>query len=204
MITLYTAVGLVKLQSASGHSYPVVVNNQQEHALDQMELLIWSSLAFQFSTFPEVKQVYEQQLLMRKLTPCYSFEHYIRRLLFRGLIAKGDGLASTDALYNLLESLYIIPLTDSFHIRLFSSLHLMLQGKLTASQFQQSLKLSPVRCPVEKLIINYCKVSALSTAQLLHCFDSNQTEEPAQPTKHPVLTALGNLYLQRRVLFNTL
>ena len=226
MMTLYTSVGVLKLHKSDDKSYPTVSNSGREHVLDQLEMLIWSSMAFQFLNLLETRQIFEQQLQTYQITPGYSFEHYIRRLLFRGLIVKGDGLTSTDALYELLGNLYIVPLTNSFPVRLFSVLHLLLKGQVTPVQIKQQLKGEVIESPVEKLILNLTREKALSTAELLYGLDTEKivnirpaasgltgdglTCEERKSHAHTqylqpsVLMAIGNLYLQKRILFKTL
>jgi hypothetical protein len=226
MLTLYTSVGLLKLNKESDYTYPSIFNNQREHSLDPPEMLIWSSLSFHFLTFPELKKHFEQQSEKLSLQVPYSFEHYARRLLFRGLIIKGEGLTYTDALYNLLGNLYIVPLNAAFHMKLFSGLRLMLKRQLNISQLKHSLFQKPKISPVEKLILNYTREAALSTAELLQYFDSNKTQNIKQYVstlssgkmtcdelkqhvhteyiQHPLLFSISNLYMQKQILFRTL
>ena len=226
MMTLYTSVGILKLHKDGDRSYPTISNSDRKHGVDQTEMLIWSALAFQFFTLPEIRQIFEQQLLQHQIVPSYSFDHYIRRLLFRGLIVKGDGLTSTDALYDLLGNLYIVPLTGSFPVRLFSALHLLLKGQLSPAQIKKQLKGKPNDSPVEKLILNLTKEKALSAAELLYSLDTmkivnirlaafdlarddltcdeRKNQAHTQYLQPSVLTAIGNLYLQKRILFKTL
>lgn len=227
MLTLYTSVGLLKIEKASGKHYPIVVNNGRAHSLDPGEMLIWSSLTFQFLTLEDAKLIFETNLENRGLNTSCSFEHYLRRLLFRRLIIKGDGLTQLDALYELLGSLYIVPLADNLGTRLFSSLHMVLKGQIPLRAVKQHMKPFTEKTPVEKLILQLARERAMSTAEFLHRFDKGQTlpaaDSPtviaadtedmtceeldayihAQYIQAPVLIALGNLYLQKRILFRT-
>ena len=48
MLTLYTAIGSLKIKrDEMGNPVPVVINNQQEYGLSEHELVLWSCLAFQ-------------------------------------------------------------------------------------------------------------------------------------------------------------
>lgn len=48
MLTLYTAVGILRFQdSIKEHKTPTVINNRQEYGLTEEEFFLWSSLAFQ-------------------------------------------------------------------------------------------------------------------------------------------------------------
>lgn len=229
MLTLYTSIGLLKIEKDSDKPYPTVINSGYVHALDPCELVIWSALAFQFLSFRDIKQQFEENLERRNQHSSYSFEHYLRRLIFRKLIIKGDGLTSIDALYDLLGGLHIVPLADAFPVRLFSALHLVLKKQLPLQAVKYYLKAQTTEAPVEKLILRLVKERALSTAELLHCFDKgNISPENASPDlmavtaddemtceelqaythvhylQTPVLMAIGNLYLQKRIQFRTL
>ena len=46
MLTLYTAVGILRFQdSIKEHKTPTVINNRQEYGLTEEEFFLWSSLA---------------------------------------------------------------------------------------------------------------------------------------------------------------
>ena len=54
MLTLYTAVGILRFQdSIKEHKTPTVINNRQEYGLTEEEFFLWSSLAFQ------IRQIHE-------------------------------------------------------------------------------------------------------------------------------------------------
>ena len=55
MLTLYTAVGILRFQdSIKEHKTPTVINNRQEYGLTEEEFFLWSSLAFQIRQIHEV------------------------------------------------------------------------------------------------------------------------------------------------------
>lgn len=229
MLTIYTAIGQLRIrQNHEKQPYPVVINQGKEHALDCQEMFLWSSLAFQILTLEEARHLYELKTQVLTPVPKHGFGHYLRRLLFRGLIAKGEGLTGVDALYELLGNLYIVPLADSFHVRLFSSLHLLLKGVITMGDLKQHLNASK-ESPAEKSILRLAKATAMSTAELLQCMEYGKTEirnaddlmdalytdddttyESIKDQVHnlhvqtPMLSAIGNLYLKKRISFMTL
>lgn len=56
MLTLYTAVGILRFQdSIKEHKTPTVINNRQEYGLTEEEFFLWSNLAFQ------IRQIHELQ-----------------------------------------------------------------------------------------------------------------------------------------------
>ena len=120
MLTLYTAVGTLKFQKTTGgKSIPLVINDGQEYGLSDDELLLWSCLAFQILTLHELQDAYTLRQIQKEGPKGLSFQHYLNRLSLRGLVVSGIGLTGVDALYRLLGSLTIIPLKDTFPIRLF-------------------------------------------------------------------------------------
>lgn len=74
MLTLYTAVGILRFQdSIKEHKTPTVINNRQEYGLTEEEFFLWSSLAFQIRQtmncsllFPELL---EKTFTVRKISP---------------------------------------------------------------------------------------------------------------------------------------
>ena len=123
MLTLYTAVGTLKFQKTTGgKSIPLVINDGQEYGLSDDELLLWSCLAFQILTLHELQDAYTLRQIQKEGPKGLSFQHYLNRLSLRGLVVSGIGLTGVDALYRLLGSLTIIPLKDTFPIRLRSAL----------------------------------------------------------------------------------
>ena len=141
MLTLYTAVGTLKFQKTTGgKSIPLVINDGQEYGLSDDELLLWSCLAFQILTLHELQDAYTLRQIQKEGPKGLSFQHYLNRLSLRGLVVSGIGLTGVDALYRLLGSLTIIPLKDTFPIRLFGCVQLYLEGTIGAKEFGRYLK----------------------------------------------------------------
>lgn len=103
MLTLYTAVGILRFQdSIKEHKTPTVINNQQEYGLTEEEFFLWSSLAFQIRQIHELQSAFSERLKKHHRSENIPIEPYLNRLQLRGLIVKGDGLTGVDALYRLL------------------------------------------------------------------------------------------------------
>ena len=60
MLTLYTAVGSLQFVNVNGKPVPHVINNQKEYGMSKEELLVWSCLAFQILTYPELECLFEK------------------------------------------------------------------------------------------------------------------------------------------------
>lgn len=227
MLTLYTAVGTLKFQKSSqGKPIPLVINNGQEYGLSEDELLLWSCLAFQVLQIHELQDAYTFRRLQMNHPEGLSFHHYLNRLSLRGLIVKGCGLTGVDALYRLLGGLTILPVEDTFSIRLFGCIQLYLEGTIDKNDFGRYLKKK--KCtPMESTILKLAAKVPLTTAELVTSIDQKKdihTEsdimeqlytEPETTyqtlvddvqlhhTQYPVLQAIGNLYLNKQISFQT-
>lgn len=227
MLTLYTAVGTLKFQKTTGgKSIPLVINDGQEYGLSDDELLLWSCLAFQILTLHELQDAYTLRQIQKEGPKGLSFQHYLNRLSLRGLVVSGIGLTGVDALYRLLGSLTIIPLKDTFPIRLFGCVQLYLEGTIGAKEFGRYLKKKP-SSPMEDTILKLADKVSLTTAELVTSMEQekvihNESDimdelytEPETTyqtlvddvqihhTQYPVLQAIANLYLNKQITFHT-
>ena len=196
MLTLYTAVGTLKFQKTTGgKSIPLVINDGQEYGLSDDELLLWSCLAFQILTLHELQDAYTLRQIQKEGPKGLSFQHYLNRLSLRGLVVSGIGLTGVDALYRLLGSLTIIPLKDTFPIRLFGCVQLYLEGTIGAKEFGRYLKKKP-SSPMEDTILKLADKVSLTTAELVTSMqvvetectqDAADSDEEAHEDKEPVM-----------------
>lgn len=225
MLTLYTAIGHLKFQKNTDQTTtPLVINQNQEYGLTHEELLLWSCLAFQILQIHELEDAYMQRKNACGTEDTASFAHTLNRLMLRGLIAKGDGMTGVDALYRLLGELYITPVESRFSTRLFSCIHLYLTGSIKKKEFGQYLK-KTYYTPMEETILKLARAVPLSTAELVTCVKNNLHVQSNQDVMdalyqdsdmtcktlaedvalnhihYPVLQAIGNLYLNKQILF---
>ena len=83
--------------------------------MSKEELLVWSCLAFQILTYPELERLFVKKTVQTPASPsALPLSHYLNRLLLRGLLVKGMGVSAVDALYRLLGTLTITPVEDRF------------------------------------------------------------------------------------------
>lgn len=116
MLTLYTAVGILRFQdSIKEHKTPTVINNRQEYGLTEEEFFLWSSLAFQIRQIHELQSAFSERLKKHHRSENIPIEPYLNRLLLRGLVVKGDGLTGVDVVYvaNPTNAIYISIITKS-------------------------------------------------------------------------------------------
>ena len=225
MITLYTAIGTLKFRkNKNGIFSPIVINNTQEYILSKHELTLWNCLTFQILQIHELEHDYQLALSSSGCSDDPPFSYYLNRLLLRELIVKGSGMSGTDALYRLLGPLQILPIHHSFHSRLTSCITLYLDKQITFQEFCHCLRKGK-RSVIETTILNLADKVPLTTAELVTCIDHQyfpKTEQDilasiyAQPgttfnsltdesqflhIQYPVLQAIGNLYLDKQILF---
>lgn len=228
MLTLYTAVGILRFEdSLKNHKTPIVINNHREYGLREEEFILWSCLAFHIRQIHELHTAFSERLKLHNRSENISMEPYLNRLIVRGLIVKGEGLTRIDALYRLLGELYICPLKDNFTTRLFSCIYLYLKGKIEKADmghFFRKIHLSSM----EKVVLEITKRVQLSTAELAACvehgvlpkdtrqlmsqlYDSTDAtfhtvaeELQVKHTQYPVLEAVIHLYLNKQIAFEKL
>lgn len=226
MLTLYTAIGSLNFRNCNGKSVPMVINNRQEYGLSGHELILWSCLAFQILQIHELESFYQTRLKNSSLPEGMGFSHYLNRLILRGLVAKGCGISGVDALYGLLGDLHIRPVDDRFRIRLFTCIRLLTEGKIKYSDCWKYLK-KEKNTPIENTVLQLAQAVSLTTAELVTCIDRGSI--PAQDdevmeklyhgtddsyetlaeeaqlchTQYPILQAVGNLYLNKQISFQS-
>ena len=155
------------------------------------------------------------------------FSHYLNRLVLRGIVATGEGVTGVDALYRLLGELSIVPVTNTFPVRLFTCIQLRLEGKIDGAAMKKYLKKEKYT-PMEETILRLAGTVSITTAELVasvergteHLQSEQMLEElyhnpdttyrtlaedaQIQHMQYPVLQAIGNLYLNKQISFQKL
>ena len=167
MLTLFTAVGHLTMQKTEyGRRLPIVRVNKKEYDVAPRELILWSGLAFQILTYPELEQVVERNCADSGQSISLPLSHYLNRLLLRGLLVKGMGVSAVDALYRLLGTLTITPVEDRFLPRLASVFLLYTKGQVRLKDIPRLLR--KTKCtPTEREVLALAGKAPLSTAELL-------------------------------------
>lgn len=224
MLTLYTAVGSLQFVNVNGKPVPHVINNQKEYGMSKEELLVWSCLAFQILTYPELERLFEKNCADSGQSISLPLSHYLNRLLLRGLLVNGMGVSAVDALYRLLGTLTITPVEDRFLPRLASVFLLYTKGQVQLKDIPRLLR--KTKCtPTEREVLALAGKAPLSTAELLLSMERGiliRKEEDileklytspedtcsiltdtVQIThaQYPILQAVSNLYLNQKILF---
>jgi len=223
MMTFYCAVGSYRLKTEQGHKVPYIQKLGALHPISTLEFLIWTTLLWEVMTYQELKDVYEEQRkgLGLDVPP---LDNLLDNLVARKLVMKGVGYTGVDALYNMLANAFVIPYELSGVKKTATAIKLFLKGNLSFLETMQVLRASRTTAD-EARVIDLIRQTPLSTAELVRCFDLNlrdvstvdkllaglypdensdqahiANEEIFSQNTTPVLQAVANLYLDRKVI----
>ncbi len=223
MVTLYTAIGTYKLNS---NGKPTIVAGNKEYGMVAYELLLWSYLSFRILTYQELKkEFYEKEREMCMLGEL-EFDHYLNRLVMRGLVVSGKDETGADALYDLLGHLHVQAVPDSWFVKAATFLKLALRMRMPLSKAVGVFETAELE-PMERQLLSLVKKQTLSTAELIRCTEQGISslgnkdeliellyaeadsdcdkmvyESRFSELRYRVLSAVANLYLKQRVMFH--
>ena len=226
--TFYTAVGhFCRKKDGNGQSYPVVIMNRKEHILDIQEMAIWTTLCWSMMDIQKLEMKYNQ-IMAGQPAQRRSYEFCVERLQTRGLVASGTGKTDFDAIYDLLGSLYVVPISDRLPLRVLTFLKLVLLRGVSWKRARILFR-HDCRNEREEQIMALSKQALLSTAELIKCAESGiedvSTDEKlldalysdADSTSDnlpdmmrgsaqqiPVTLAIANLYLRKQIILERL
>ena len=223
---LYTAVGKFHVKGSIGSMRcPLVTIGGREFILDMQEMMLWTVLNWRILTEDEIYLLYEKKVQETGFMSARSAEECVRRLVQRGLIAKGSGDTGADALYDLLSELYVIPISENLFLRMISFIRPTLFSRLPYS-ITKKIFSKDKRNDNEKKVMRLANRAILSTAEIIKCIDQNvlsfTTDEDllnvlyhdeyttsdniayavrSLPQCRPVITSIANLYLRKQIIF---
>lgn len=223
---LYTAVGKFHIKgSVGGMRCPLVTLGGREFILDMQEMTLWTILNWRILTEEEIYLLYEKKVQETGFLSSRSAEECVRRLVQRGLIAKGIGNTGADALYDLLSELYVIPISENLFLRVLSFIRLTFFSRIPYSVTKRVFS-KDKRSDSEKKVMRLANQAVLSTAEIIKCIDQNvltfATDEDLLdvlyhddyttsdniaysvrflPQCRPVITSVANLYLRKQIIF---
>ena len=222
---LYTAVGIFKQRRGeNGVTYPYVEIGKNEFNLNMQEMVLWSLLYWRINPEKEIKSLYENKINELDLKSEKTMEACFYQLMQRGLIAVGAGETESDALYDLLSNLYVVPVSENIFLRLFSFVRLTLKG--IPFKTTKRILLRDKRSKGEKKVMRIANQATFSTAEIIKCVEENKThfandEEildtiyqdedvtseniaysvKSSPACRSVLIDVANLYLRQQIVF---
>lgn len=223
--TYYTAIGHFRRKTDEpGRSYPVILVNHQEYPVDMQEMTIWTALSWQLLDLRKLKNKYDLLVEGSELPEVRTVEVCLNRLQTRGLVASGTGETDFDAIYDLLGSLYVVPLSESLSLRLMTFLKLVLiQGVPYAKAKRLFQKDRPSQREAQVMALS--RQALLSTAELIKCMEmgisdissdeklldalygdtdttSDNIGDMMRGARYqvPVTMAVANLYLRKQII----
>ena len=171
MTKYYTAVGkFIHPSEGQGHLNPSVIVGNNECLLDPQELIIWACLSWRFLKLEEIGKYYEKETSVFGYTNDRSWQDCLNRLMVRGLVVSGSGEADYDALYDLLNPLYIIPLTGNVTARFLTYIKLTMIHH-TPKADAKALLQRDKKTKKEQLIIKLTRQALLTVGELVRCVD---------------------------------
>lgn len=225
MNTLFTAVGKFERRNDDSNHYPIILVNGEEHVVDIQEMILWTGLSWRIWSKPQIQMDYEQKIKEAELSTGRGFEQCMTRLLQRGLIESGTGETGEDALYDLLNNLYLIPTFCGFYTKAVSFLKLTFCDRLPFRSTRKIFHTEPMTAD-EHRVIGLAKQALLSTAEIVKCVDKGtynlSTSQKVMETLYdddtttcdnigslarqfenckPVVQAVANLYLHKQIIF---
>ena len=226
MKKLYTATGILKQKRGSGgRTYPYVSLGNQEYVLNMQEMVLWTILNWRILSEDEIKALYDKKTKELGIDYHRSVEACQYYLVQRGLIAEGCGETGADALYDLISSLYVVPISENIFLRFFSFIKLTFIKGVPFSVTRKIL-FSDKRSEGEKKVMRLAKQARFSTAEIIKCVEKNKinfaNDEEILDTIYddedttsdniayavrslsacrPVLADVANLYLRQNIVF---
>ena len=224
--TIYTAVGhLIRKKGEGGESYPMILLNRKEYGMDVQEMVVWTALCWQFLTMDEIRAKYVEYV--DKLpSERRTLEDCVARLKTRGLIACGSGETDSEALYDLLGELYIVPVSENPALRFLAFWKLVLNRGVSIERASALLR-SDKRSERETKIMALVRQAILSTAELIKCLEVGASDISTEmklldalyvdpdvtcdnlpglmrnaESRESVTVAVANLYLRKQVIFD--
>ena len=223
MMTFYAAIGSYKIKMVDGQKRPYIQKLGKLHPISIPEFLVWSTLLWEVMTYAEVEMEYVSQITASGIK-APSFDELINLLVKRKLIVKGVGYTGEDALYSMLSDAFIIPYRMTGGKKLLKVASLLGKGKITLVDAMTLLR-HDKPTPCETRVLALVEQTPLSTAELIRCFDKQLTdvsspekviagiytdensdqkhisnEQVKSPNATPVIQAVSNLYLGRKVI----
>ncbi len=222
----YTAVGHFRRETnADGQSHPVILINRQEYLVDMQEMTVWTALNWQVLDFERLEKEYDRLSWECGVQPQRTLYNCLQRLVTQGLVAYGAGDTDFEALYDLIGSLYVAPLSESLPLRLVTFLRLTVCRGIPISRAMELFRKDQPNA-TEARVMALARQELLSTAELVKCeelgvkdvstgdklmealYNDDDTTSDNMParmrtakSRELVTMAVANLYLRKQIIF---
>lgn len=224
---LFTAVGrMTRTKDRHGVDCPMIILGGKEYLLDLQELLLWTCLNWRIVRKSEIEGIYTKLSEGSGYIPARTLDACLSRMLTRGLIVSGSGETEYDALYDLLCTMYIIPICDKPLLQFLAVVRLVVQNRVRFSIARKILRRDR-KSAEERRVMELAKQALLSTAEIIRCIEMDVTSLPnsdsimeaiytdrettsdnigdlvkAAPCTREVVVAVANLYLRKQLIFD--
>ena len=224
--TYYTALGHFRRKNDGlGRSYPVIIINGREYNVDIQEMALWTVLNWRLLDFSQIEAEYHKLDQDCAIPARRTLEDCLGRLCTRGLVASGTGETDFEALYDLLGGLYVVPLSESFPLRLAAFLKLTVLKGVPATKAWELFRRDK-SSEREAQVMALSRQALLSTAELIKCAELGvrdiSTDEKLMDalyndddttsgniadmmltagSREWVTAAVANLYLRKQIIF---
>ena len=221
----YTVIGcMTQKKDKNGEKHLTVIANHKEYVLDYQEAAVWIALAWKLLSKDKLEYAYDQ-LMLTHPAPKRSLEFCLERMESRGLIAVGSGATVYDAFYDMMSTLYVVPICILYPLRIFGFLRMIING--VSLKTASTLLRRDNRSHLENAIMDLCKQNLLATAEIIKCvesdikdistddklmdvlFDDESTTSDnlifsmrESPYMIPVVMSISNLLLRKQVFFD--
>ena len=223
--TLYTAIGHFQRRQTQSGRYPVILINQKEYMVDVQEMVLWTCLNWRIQDLDQLRAVYDNTAKDVAHTFTRSFEECVHRLTTRGLVVSGTGETGFEALYDLVSTLYVVPVSSSRPLRLLTFFKLIFRNHVP---YRKARILFQKDKPNEdeRRVLGLSRQALLSTAEIIKCvetgtydvstddaildalYDDEDTtsrnigwQMKVSAKREQVTLAVANLYLRKQIIF---
>lgn len=226
MITMFTSVGKYEIEyTKDGGRQPIIISGNQRYEVCIEEFILWSSLIWNIFTRDELEKIYDKKIATAHVFDDRDFEHYLKRLQVRGLIVSGTDYSAIDALYQLIQNLFICPIKTNLLLKVKSFVHLTFIKKVPFAITKKIFKEDKLSKD-ELVVMSLVKQNLISTSELIKCveigvdnisnddilvdklYDDELTTcdnigifSRFLKSQQPVLDAVIRLYLKKLIIF---
>jgi hypothetical protein len=224
MMKFYAAVGCYKIKREQDSCEPYIQSLGKLHPISIPEFVIWTTLLWDVLSYDELKELYQEQTA---IIPgiLMQFDELLNMLVERKLIVCGQGYTGVDALCNMLSDAFVIPYRARSWRTIGKMLAMWLKGDISTFDLFTAWKTNDVESG-ERTVLQLTKHTPLSTSEIAYCFengiskvrgsqqvvaimyDRDDVDQKTLSTaltqsekRDEVLTAVANLYLKRKILF---
>lgn len=152
---------------------PIVTVGVKECILSIEEMVLWFCMIWNILTKEELTECY-RKAKVAGIDP-ETFEHTLQRLEIRNLIAYTSGIKGDEALYALLENLYVVSITSDLLTKIKTFLYLVFIKRVLYAAAKRVFEREQYD-PIQQKVLHLSKQTLLSSAEILKCIETGATD----------------------------